>query len=94
MVHGGPLETDPRRVATDSEYFDRDIYTGVASEALPERFGIADLLLFLNHAEGRPTVIYEVIASETAVLDSDVGGVREQVVDGASSSAGRRDCTL
>ncbi|MFO7927746.1 glycosyltransferase family 4 protein [Natronomonas sp.] len=80
--YGGPLETDLRRGVAESEYSDRHIYTGVTSETLREWFAIADLLLLPSHAEGRPTVIYEAMASETAVLASDVGGVGEQVVDG------------
>lgn len=80
--YGGSLETDLRRGVAKSDYSDRHIYTGVTSETLREWFSVADLLLLPSHAEGRPTVIYEAMASETAVLASDVGGVGEQVVNG------------
>lgn len=79
---GGELETDLKRAVAASEYSNRYIYTGVTSLALRRWFAIADLLLLPSHAEGRPTVIYEAMASETAVLASDVDGIPEQVVDG------------
>lgn len=79
--HGGPLEDDFRRAIARSE-FSEHVYTGMPSETLREWYAAADLLLLPSHAEGRPTVIYEAMASETAVLASDVGGVAEQVVDG------------
>jgi len=80
--HGGDLEPDLRRAVAASGYSGRHIYTGVTSLALRRWFAVADLLLLPSHAEGRPTVIYEAMASETAVLATDVGGVPEQVADG------------
>lgn len=80
--HGGDLETDLRRAVADSDAPDARVATGVSSSELQRWFVAADLLLLPSHAEGRPTVIYEAMASETAVLASDVGGVSEQVVDG------------
>lgn len=58
------------------------ILDSVATEELREWFAIADLLLLPSHEEGRPTVIYEAMASRTAVLSTDIEGVNEQVVDG------------
>lgn len=80
--HGGDLESDLRLAVADSAYPERYVETGVASSQIRRWFAAADLLLLPSHAEGRPTVIYEAMASETAVLASDVGGVSEQVVDG------------
>lgn len=80
--HGGDLEMDLKRAVAESAYSNRYIYTGVTSLALRRWFALADLLLLPSHAEGRPTVIYEAMASRTAVVASDVGGVSEQVVDG------------
>lgn len=80
--HGGDLEDKLRRAVSESEYSSRHIYTGITSLALRRWFAMADLLLLPSHAEGRPTAIYEAMASETAVLATDVGGVSEQVADG------------
>ncbi|WP_276302475.1 glycosyltransferase family 4 protein [Halorussus lipolyticus] len=55
---------------------------GVPDDELRKWFAAADLLVLPSHAEGRPTVIYEAMASETAVLGGDAGGIPEQVVDG------------
>jgi glycosyltransferase involved in cell wall biosynthesis len=80
--HGGGLETDLRAAVGASSYAEEFVFTGVTTEELRRWYAVADLLLLPSHAEGRPTVIYEAMASETAVLASDVGGVSEQVVDG------------
>lgn len=80
--HSGELEANLRRAVCESDHSARHIHTGLTSLALRRWFAVADLLLLPSHAEGRPTVIYEAMASETAVLASDVGGVPEQVVDG------------
>ncbi|WP_254838778.1 glycosyltransferase [Natronomonas marina] len=82
--HGGDRETDLRRAVADRE--DATVHAGLPSERLREWFAAADLLVLPSHAEGRPTVVYEAMASETAVLASAVGGVPEQVAD---SEAGR-----
>ena len=80
--HGGGMEADLRRAMSASAHSDEFIFTGVTTAELRRWFAVADLLLLPSHAEGRPTVIYEAMASETAVLASDVGGVSEQVADG------------
>ena len=80
--HGGDMEDDLKRAVAESGFSNRYVYTGVTSLALRRWHAIADLLVLPSHAEGRPTVIYEAMASETAVLASDVDGVPEQVADG------------
>jgi glycosyltransferase involved in cell wall biosynthesis len=79
---GGQKETQLKQAVSESQFSARYVYTGVTSLALRRWFAVADLLLLPSHAEGRPTVIYEAMASETAVLASAVGGVPEQIVDG------------
>lgn len=44
-------------------------------------FAATDQLVLPRHTEGRPTVVYEALASETPVLATDVGGILEQVAD-------------
>lgn len=58
------------------------IYDGMPPFALRRLFVAADLVQLPSHAEGRPNVIYEAMASRTAVLSTDIGGVSEQVIDG------------
>lgn len=79
---GGEKEQSLKEAIARSQYSNRHVYTGLSSLALRRWFVVSDLLLLPSHAEGRPTVIYEAMASETPVLASAVGGVPEQVVDG------------
>lgn len=78
----GSLEGALRRAVGNSPFSSRYIYSGLPPIAVRRWYAVADLLLLPSHSEGRPTVIYEAMASETAVLASAVGGVPEQVVDG------------
>ena len=79
--HGGDEEWTVRRALWESDFSNEHVYTGVTSMALRRWFALADVLVLPSHAEGRPTVIYEAMASETAVLASRVGGIPEQVAD-------------
>ncbi len=79
--HGGDKESELKQ-AIDNSDVSTHLYTGVSTNALHEWFAVADLFLLPSHAEGRPTVIYEAMASQTAVLASTVGGIPEQVADG------------
>ena len=45
-------------------------------------FVVADIFILPSLAEGRPTVIYEAMASECAVVATNVGGIPEQVKNG------------
>lgn len=58
------------------------IVSDVPDRTIREWFVVADLLLLPSYDEGRPTVVYEAMASRTAILASNVGGIPEQVVDG------------
>ena len=76
------MEDELRAAVAESGFSNRYIYVGVTSLALRRWYAVADLLLLPSYSEGRPTVIYEAMASETAVLSTDVDGIPEQVVDG------------
>lgn len=79
----GPLREDLERTIQEENIADStDVWYDVSSEVIEKCFAIADLLLLPSHREGRPTVIYEAMASETAVLASEVDGIPEQVADG------------
>lgn len=79
---GGGLRDELKRALAASPFPERYVYSGLSPLALRRWFAIADLLLLPSHSEGRPTVIYEAMASRTAVLASDTDGIPEQVVDG------------
>jgi glycosyltransferase involved in cell wall biosynthesis len=81
--HDGPLRIPLEKTIHEAGMENQiDVLYDVSDERLPKCFAIADLLLLPSHREGRPTVIYEAMASETAVLATDVGGIPEQVNDG------------
>ncbi|WP_138004378.1 glycosyltransferase [Halalkalirubrum salinum] len=84
--HGGTQREKLQEALESSAYSAEHLYTGVSSETLQRWYAAADLLLLPSHAEGRPTVIYEAMASKTAVLASAVGGVPEQVNDGITGA--------
>lgn len=75
---GGEKEQDLKTALAESPYSNRHVYTGFSSLALRRCFVVADLLLLPSHAEGRPTVICEAMASPTPVLASNVGGIPER----------------
>jgi glycosyltransferase involved in cell wall biosynthesis len=58
------------------------IFWKIPPLALRRLYVGSDLLILPSHAEGRPNVIYEAMAGQTAVLATNVGGIAEQVVDG------------
>jgi teichuronic acid biosynthesis glycosyltransferase TuaC len=51
-------------------------------QELSDWFVAADIFTLPSLAEGRPTVIYEAMASECAVVATNVGGIPEQVKNG------------
>jgi teichuronic acid biosynthesis glycosyltransferase TuaC len=58
-------------------------FTGkVSDEELLDWYAAADIFVLPSLSEGRPTVINESMASECAVIASDVSGIPEQVTDG------------
>lgn len=58
------------------------ILEGISTNELRNWFTIADIFLLPSLAEGRPTAIYEAMASQTPVISTDIEGVNEQVLDG------------
>ncbi|MWG36324.1 glycosyltransferase family 4 protein [Halomarina oriensis] len=80
--HGGELRWDLQRAVAEHGFANHHVYWRLDPIAVRRLFAIADLLVLPSYAEGRPTAIYEAMASDTAVLASTVGGIPEQVVDG------------
>lgn len=78
----GDLRVPLQRAILDAGLTDQaQVQHDVTDVALHRFFAVADLLLLPSYSEGRPTVIYEAMASETAVLASNVGGIPEQVTN-------------
>lgn len=85
--HGGDLRADLQSAVLDSPFRDRSrIFWKMSPLALRRWFAVSDLLVLPSHSEGRPTVVYEAMASETAVLASSTGGIPEQVADGETGA--------
>lgn len=80
--HEGNMESILRSAVRRSPFNPQHVYTGMSPIALRRWYAVADLLVLPSYSEGRPTVIYEAMASSTAVLATTVGGIPEQVVDG------------
>lgn len=93
--HSGELKHEFIQVAERPEApANIRVLESISTQELREWFAMADLLLLPSHSEGRPTVIYEAMASKTAVLSTQIGGVEEQVKDadtGQLVSAGDPD---
>lgn len=51
-------------------------------EKLKKLYSESDIFLLPSKAEGRPTVIYEAMASECVIISTKVGGIPEQVKEG------------
>ena len=51
-------------------------------EKLKRLYSESDIFLLPSKAEGRPTVIYEAMASECVIISTEVGGIPEQVKEG------------
>jgi glycosyltransferase involved in cell wall biosynthesis len=54
----------------------------ISTEKLQNLYSKADIFVLPSIAEGRPTVIYEAMASECAIVATNVSGIPEQVKDG------------
>jgi glycosyltransferase involved in cell wall biosynthesis len=82
--HGGDLRSDLQQVlAGEGPPHGRALWK-LHPVAVRRWFAVADLFVLPSYSEGRPTVIYEAMASQTPVLATTVGGVPEQVEDGTT----------
>lgn len=80
--HGGDLRTQVQHVLATDDSPPGTVRWKLPPVAVRRWFAVADLLVLPSYSEGRPTVIYEAMASQTPVLATSVGGVPEQVEDG------------
>jgi glycosyltransferase involved in cell wall biosynthesis len=82
--HGGDYRESIRQTLAGEETPAGTVRWKLPPVAVRRWFAVADLLVLPSYSEGRPTVIYEAMASQTPVLATTVGGIPEQVRDGTT----------
>ena len=79
----GPEREKLERLSRELEVSEYVSFVGKVSQAdLRRWYAAADIFVLPSLSEGRPTVINEAMASECAIVASDVSGIPEQVDDG------------
>ena len=92
VAGGGPLRISCERLAADLGIADRVTFLGpVPHERVPEVMRSLDILVNCSRQESFGVVICEASAAGMAVVATDVGGVRETVVDGTTGILVPRD---
>lgn len=92
MAGGGPLRARCERLAEELGIADRITFLGpVAHHDVPEVMRSLDILVNCSRVESFGVVICEASASGKAVVATDVGGVRETVIDGTTGLLVPRD---
>jgi len=81
LVGSGPLEESVRGLAGSLGLAERVRFLGMR-EDVPELIAGSQLYLLISHWEGFPRSILEALRGGLPVVASDVGGVREAVIDG------------
>lgn len=83
IIGHGKEKTNLLNLSAELKLQELVLFRGKVSEdELLKWFSLADIFVLLSLAEGRPTVINEAMASECAIIATDVSGIPEQVVDG------------
>lgn len=83
--HGGDRREAIETGVTESRVRGRVLWQ-VDPVVVRRWFALADAFVLPSYSEGRPTVIYEAMASSTPVFASNVGGIPEQVADGETGA--------
>ena len=81
LVGSGPQEESVRALARSLGLSDRVQFLGMR-EDVPDLIAASQLYLLISHWEGFPRSILEALRGGVPVVATDVGGVREAVVDG------------
>ena len=83
IVGEGPEKENLKTEAISLRIINNFTFTGSCDEnELIRLYSAADVFILPSLSEGRPTVINEAMASECAILASNVDGIPEQVTDG------------
>jgi glycosyltransferase involved in cell wall biosynthesis len=81
LVGAGPLEESVRALAGSLGLSERVRFLGMR-EDVPELIAASQAYLLISHWEGFPRSILEALRGGLPVVATDVGGVREAVIDG------------
>jgi glycosyltransferase involved in cell wall biosynthesis len=81
MTGGGLLFEQIQKIAQEMENGDNFFFCGVV-EDIREYLKAYDILILPSTVDGRPFVVMESMACETAILASKVGGLPDMVLDG------------
>lgn len=81
--HGGDLRWDLESALVSNRVPGRVLWQ-LDPFVVRRWFAVADVFVLPSYSEGRPTVIYEAMASATPVVATRVGGIPEQIVHGES----------
>jgi glycosyltransferase involved in cell wall biosynthesis len=83
IVGDGPEKANLAHEAASLNISDSITFTGrLVGDNLLRVYSEADVFIHPSLSEGRPTVINEAMASECAIIASNIDGVPEQVMDG------------
>jgi glycosyltransferase involved in cell wall biosynthesis len=92
IVGDGPEATALRAYATTLEVADAVTFTGaVPHRDMPSFYRSADVFALSSAFDNSPNVILEAMACGLPVVTTDVGGVREFVLDGIGGAVVERD---
>lgn len=81
----GPDENRIKSYAKELNIFDKITFTGsLYGEELEKFYALSDIFVLPSYNEGRPMVINEAMASECAIIATNVGGIPEQIIDGVN----------
>jgi glycosyltransferase involved in cell wall biosynthesis len=83
LVGDGPLRVSLVDQALALGIQDAVRFTGVRND-VPRIFRVIDLLVLTSDWEGLPNVVLEALAAGVPVVATDVGGVRELLIDGVT----------
>src|SRR5581483_11111883 len=80
LAGDGPLRESLERLAADLAIADRTHFVGMRKDVAAV-YGAADVVALTSANEGTPVSLIEALASGTPVVSTDVGGVRDVVLD-------------
>ncbi len=82
IVGEGPEGTNLKKLTSAINISDRVVFLGnITQERLADIYNMADALVLASSREGWPNVLLESMACGTPVVASDVGGVREIILE-------------
>ena len=83
IIGDGELKDDLVRYAEEICVKDRVIFTGWYMD-MPELYRALDMVLLTSKNEGTPVSLIQALASSRPVVSTDVGGVRNVIMEGQS----------